>query len=74
MGIVGGLIQTSDDIPTLKVALEVLKKRLTEKAVKTEYLEAFRDEFLHTLPETLGRHFDYDAWRPCLDLLIAGLK
>jgi len=70
----GMLIQTGDDVDVLKVMLEALKKSHAERGIKAEYYEAFRDELLHTLPEYVGRHFDYDSWRPCLDAIIAGFK
>jgi hemoglobin-like flavoprotein len=74
LGAIGMLLNTGDDVPTLKAMLEAMKKKAAEKGIKPEHYDAFRDELLTTLPDFVGRHFDYDAWRPCMDLIISGLK
>jgi hemoglobin-like flavoprotein len=68
------IIASSDDPAIVKVILDALKTSHKEKGIKPEYYEAFRDELLETLPEFVGRHFDYDAWHACLDTIINGIK
>lgn len=74
LGALGMIIATSDDPAVVKVILDAIKTNHKEKGIKTEYYEAFRDELLETLPEYVGRHFDYDAWHACLDTIINGVK
>jgi hemoglobin-like flavoprotein len=74
LGAFGMLIESTDDPEALKVLIQNVKTVNAEKGVDAELYNEIHEEFLETIPEYLGAHFDYDAWNDCLHDLTAALK
>jgi hemoglobin-like flavoprotein len=70
----GEVIESGDDLEVEKVIIAEAKKVHAKLGIKDEYLDAFRDIMLETLPEFVGNHLDWDAWHACFDAIIAGFK
>jgi hemoglobin-like flavoprotein len=71
---VGEVIESGDDREVQEVIIAGAKTVHGELGIKSEYLDAFRDIMLETLPEFVGPHLDWDAWHSCFDAVIAAFK
>jgi len=74
MATFGMIISTTDDPEANKILIANVKTDHSERGIKPEFYDAFRDVLLETLPEYLGTHLDWDAWTDCLNLLLSALK
>jgi len=65
-GVLNVVIETTDDPEALKELLTLTKAAYDAKGIKPEFYDLFIDEILRVLPEHVGNHFDFDAWKICL--------